>query len=44
MNIAWRTGRTVSWDSEAERIPDDPGAQALVMKPYRAPWSVPVAR
>jgi predicted dehydrogenase len=41
MNIAYRVGRRVRWDSVAEQIPDDPQADALVAKRYRAPWSLP---
>lgn len=42
MNIAWETGRTIRWDSRNERIVGDPAAQALVMRPYRAPWRLAV--
>jgi predicted dehydrogenase len=39
-NIAYRLGRRVKWDIKAERIADDAEAQGLVMKRYRAPWSL----
>jgi predicted dehydrogenase len=39
-NIAFRVGRRVQWDAKAERIVGDDEAQTLVMKPYRAPWSL----
>jgi predicted dehydrogenase len=39
-NIAFRLGRRVPWDADAERIPGDGEAQALVLRPYRAPWSL----
>ena len=39
-NIAFRVGRRVQWDAKAERIVGDDEAQKLVMKPYRAPWSL----
>ena len=42
-NIAFRTGRRVQWDAARERIVGDAEAQKLVMKPYRAPWSLPGA-
>ena len=42
MNIAWRVGRRVRWDSENERVIDDPEADRLVTKTYRAPWSLEV--
>ena len=42
MNIAWRLGRKVRWDAEAERIAGDPEADALLTKPYRAPWRLEV--
>ncbi len=42
LNIAWQTGRTLRWDGERERVLDDPEADALVLKPYRAPWKLAV--
>ena len=39
-NIAFRVGRKVTWDAEGEQIVDDPEAQKLVSKPYRAPWTL----
>ncbi|MEW5976090.1 MAG: Gfo/Idh/MocA family oxidoreductase [Acidobacteriota bacterium] len=39
-NIAQRLGRQVKWDVENERIIDDPEAQKLVSKEYRAPWKL----
>ena len=42
MNIAWRVGRRIRWDPQAERVIDDPEANARVTKPYRAPWSLSV--
>jgi len=41
MNIAMRVGRRVRWDPKAEQFIDDPQANALVTKPYRAPWVLP---
>lgn len=40
MNISWETGRTIRWDGAANRVIGDPAAQALVMRPYRAPWKL----
>ena len=42
MNIAWRVGRKIRWDAENEVVLDDPEANALVTKPYRAPWKLDV--
>ncbi len=39
-NIAFRVGRRVQWDAKTERIVGDDEAQKLVMKAYRAPWSL----
>jgi predicted dehydrogenase len=41
-NIAYRLGRQVKWDVDGERFVDDAEAQKYVMKPYRAPWKLPV--
>ena len=42
-NIAFRVSRRVQWDAANERIVNDAEAQKLVMKPYRAPWTLPGA-
>ena len=42
MNIAWRTGRRIRWDNQREQVLDDPEANALVTKPYRAPWKLEI--
>ena len=42
MNIAWQAGRSIRWDGEKEQVVGDAEAQALVTKPYRAPWSLAV--
>jgi len=39
-NIAMRLGRKVRWDPAAERFFDDPGADRLLSRAYRSPWSV----
>ena len=36
--IAMLTGRKIRWDPEREEIIDDPGASALLGRPYREPW------
>ncbi len=42
MNLAWLAGRKIRWDGEKEQVIDDPEANALVSKPYRAPWKLEV--
>jgi predicted dehydrogenase len=42
LNISWRVGRKIRWDAQREQILDDPEANALVSRAYRAPWSLPV--
>jgi predicted dehydrogenase len=37
-NIAFLTGRKIYWDRDNERILNDPEANRLLTKPYRAPW------
>lgn len=37
-NISLRTGRKIVWDSEKEEIVGDPAANAMLVRPYRAPW------
>ncbi|MDX2151077.1 MAG: Gfo/Idh/MocA family oxidoreductase [Bryobacteraceae bacterium] len=39
--IAYRTGRRIVWDGEAERIVGDADAQKYTSKQYRAPFSLP---
>ena len=40
-NIAFRTGRRVHWDAAREQITGDAEAQKMILKPYRAPWTLP---
>ena len=40
MNISWETGRSIKWDGKKNRVSGDPAAQALVTRPYRAPWKL----
>ncbi len=39
-HIAIQRGRRLAWDPQAERFPDDAGANALLSRPYRAPWKL----
>jgi predicted dehydrogenase len=41
-NIAYRLGRVVHWDVEKEAVRDDPEAQKLIAREYRAPWKLTV--
>jgi len=38
MNLAWRVGRPVKWDSATEQAIGDDAASSLIAKKYRAPW------
>ena len=40
-NLALKLGRTLTWDSEAERVAGDDEANALLARPYRTPWVHP---
>jgi predicted dehydrogenase len=40
INIAWRVGRVLKWDAATEHVIDDPEADALVSRSYRAPWAL----
>jgi predicted dehydrogenase len=42
MNIAWEVRRAIRWNGETERIAGDAEANALLDKPYRAPWKLSV--
>ncbi|MBN1420523.1 MAG: Gfo/Idh/MocA family oxidoreductase [Planctomycetes bacterium] len=42
-NIAFRSGRKIRWDGAAERVLGDDGADRLVRRTYRAPWTLPPA-
>ena len=43
-NIAMKLGRTLEWDQEQGRVEGDDEANALLRRPYRAPWVHPEAR
>jgi predicted dehydrogenase len=42
INISWQAGRSIHWDGEKEQVVGDSKADALVLKPYRAPWKLAV--
>jgi predicted dehydrogenase len=42
MNVSWEAGRSIRWDGRANRVIGDPSADALVTRPYRAPWKIEV--
>jgi predicted dehydrogenase len=39
--LSLKLGRSVAWDGEKEIIPNDPEANKLLARPYRAPWEYP---
>ena len=41
-NVAWKTGRKVHWDAAAGEFKGDAEANALITRPYRAPYVLPV--
>jgi predicted dehydrogenase len=40
-NLSMRLGRTLEWDAAAGRVRGDEEANALLRRPYRAPWVHP---
>ena len=42
LNVARQVRRAIRWDGAKEQVINDPEANALVMKPYRAPWKLKV--
>jgi hypothetical protein len=38
-NISMRTGRAIRWDPVRQQILNDPGAERLLGRPMRSPWS-----
>ncbi len=40
-NLALKTGRTLKWDAEKGQIANDPDANKLLRREYRAPWTHP---
>ena len=43
-NVAFRTGKKITWDAANEKIVDDHEADKLVGVKYRAPWKLPYAK
>ena len=41
-NISLRLGRDIKWDPEREQIVGDDAANALLSRPMRKPWALPV--
>jgi len=39
--VSWRAGRSIDWDGDKEQILNDPKANELLQRPYRAPWKYP---
>jgi hypothetical protein len=39
--IAYERGEKLRWDAQAQRIIDNPQAQAMLKREYRAPWQHP---
>ncbi|MBZ0256246.1 gfo/Idh/MocA family oxidoreductase, partial [bacterium] len=39
-NIALRTGRDLKWDPDKEEIFNDEGANAMLNRPHRYPWTL----
>jgi predicted dehydrogenase len=39
--LSWKLGRSVRWDGDRETIPNDPDANKLLRREYRAPWAYP---
>ncbi len=37
-NLSLKTGRKLVWDSQKEKVEDDPAANELLVRPYRKPW------
>ena len=40
-NLAMKAGRTIQWDGQKQVIVDDPEANKLLKRDYRAPWKYP---
>jgi len=41
--VSWRLGRSIEWDGDKEQIVNDPKANELLSRPYRAPFKYPEA-
>jgi predicted dehydrogenase len=40
-NIAFKTGRRLTWDDATQSFPDDAEASSLLWPEYRSPWTLP---
>ncbi|MFM1768415.1 MAG: Inositol 2-dehydrogenase [Verrucomicrobiota bacterium] len=40
-NLSLQLGRTLEWDAAAGQVKNDPEANKLLRRPYRAPWAHP---
>jgi len=40
-NIAFRTGRRLTWDDATQTFPGDEEANSMLLPDYRSPWSLP---
>jgi predicted dehydrogenase len=40
-NIAFKTGRRLTWDDATQSFPDDPEANSVLWPKYRSPWRLP---
>jgi hypothetical protein len=43
-NIAFRSGKKITWDAANEKIPGEREADKLVRVKYRKPWKLPYAK
>jgi predicted dehydrogenase len=43
-NLSMKLGRALTWDAQAGQVSGDEEANALLTRPYRAPWVHPAAR
>jgi predicted dehydrogenase len=43
-NLSMRLGRTLTWDSDKQRVVGDDEANQLLRRPYREPWVHPVVK
>jgi predicted dehydrogenase len=41
--VSVKVGRSIKWDADREQVIGDPEANALLARPYRAPWVYPTA-
>jgi len=39
--LSWKLGRSIEWDGAKEQILNDPAANRLLSRAYRAPWQYP---